>query len=252
MENKRPIPNQSKIDTRKAFYCSLVDLQPTLPNRHSGTPKGLELGNKKTGLSGRYYERIFVWNLPIKVTCPGESDWCKKHCYNADYRLEVYPIDLWCENWWWASEKPNILKEKILSQLEVLNGERVAVRLHSSGDFYSPNYIAMWIDLCSKKNDIMFWGYTRSWVIPDLIEPLTELLSYRNVSLFASWDSSMPKPPPMWRKSVVFHSNADVIAYSKTHKSYICPEQYNLVRCCADCARCTDRSSESDVIFVLH
>jgi len=135
MENKRPIPNKAKTDLRKAFFFSLIDLQPKVPKRHNViTPKGLEPGNKKTGLYGRYFERVFVWNLPIKVTCPGESDWCKKHCYNADYRQEVYPIDLWCENWWLKTGGGH-LKDQIFLRRKYYRNLRFTMVRESQSDY---------------------------------------------------------------------------------------------------------------------
>lgn len=76
-------------------------------------PDGLENGNGKTGNSGKLFDKIFVWNLPPVITCPGILDWCKCNCYNADDRHEKFPISKWCENLWWALNDKKALKERI-------------------------------------------------------------------------------------------------------------------------------------------
>ena len=96
--DKRKKPDCKKEQQRKEIFSTYSELCPQKPqdNRLSG----LETGNKKTGKSGRIYDKILVWNIPPRITCPGVSDWCSTHCYNADARKDVYTIDRWCENLW--------------------------------------------------------------------------------------------------------------------------------------------------------
>lgn len=80
--DKRKKPDCKKEQQRKEIFSTYSELCPQKPqdNRLSG----LETGNKKTGKSGRIYDKILVWNIPPRITCPGVSDWCSTHCYNAD------------------------------------------------------------------------------------------------------------------------------------------------------------------------
>ena len=80
--DKRKKPDCKKEQQRKEIFSTYSELCPQKPqdNRLSG----LETGNKKTGKSGRIYDKILVWNIPPRITCSGVSDWCSTHCYNAD------------------------------------------------------------------------------------------------------------------------------------------------------------------------
>lgn len=133
-----------KEQQRKEIFSTYSELCPQKPqdNRLSG----LETGNKKTGKSGRIYDKILVWNIPPRITCPGVSDWCSTHCYNADARKDVYTIDRWCENLWDFHFRLPELKDKIENQINETTG-RCAVRLHSSGDFFSEEYIDFWKEI---------------------------------------------------------------------------------------------------------
>jgi hypothetical protein len=251
--NKRPIPSEDVLRKRSHIFELANDITPLSPHPMSGDlqPEGLEMGNKKTGIAGKYYDRIFVFNLPIRITCPGATQWCAIHCYNSDDRVDVYPMDKWRINLWWAVNSPACLKEKIAKQLKEEYNSRTAVRFHSCGDFYSVEYIQMWREICQSFPDIRFWGYTRSWAVHDLSPYLASLVALRNVNLFASWDRDIAPEPIGWRKSLVAMTNEEVGLLGKTGNAYVCPEQYNLVRCCADCALCI-RSYRYDVIFILH
>lgn len=93
--DKRKKPDCKKEQQRKEIFSTYSELCPQKPqdNRLSG----LETGNKKTGKSGRIYDKILVWNIPPRITCPGVSDWCSTHCYNADgnyYAIAKKSIDV--------------------------------------------------------------------------------------------------------------------------------------------------------------
>ncbi len=252
MENKRPIPNNKKLNNRKEIFDKYQKLTPISPFNNPQYSLGLDEGNKKTGKSGEKFSLIYVWNLPIRVTCPGASLWCESHCYNADDRKDIYDMDKWCINWWWALNDISYLEKTISLQLSQVNHEKVAVRLHSCGDFFSVDYIEMWLRICQTYRNIHFWGYTRSWAVPTLYKSISKLASYDNVQLFASWDNFMIDVPQGWSKSIVVNSNEQIKSYNCDVKSsFVCPEQYNLVKSCADCALCINKTNR-DVIFILH
>lgn len=250
--NKRPIPSESVLKSRNQLYEAMDGLPPLRPKSPDiSEPEGLELGNKKTGESGKFFDRIFVFNLPVRITCPGASEWCATHCYNADKRTGVYPIDKWRQNWWWAIHYPVRLRERIFQQLDEKRCSRTAVRIHSCGDFFSARYIQMWQDVCRSFPNVRFWGYTRSWAVSNLHEQLIILSDLENVSLFASWDASMKSVPSSWRRSLVAKSNTEVKYLSHIDDTHVCQEQYGLIDCCASCAACILPSSH-DIVFILH
>lgn len=242
---KRPLPNSQELAWRQGFLTALQWVRPSEPNEP--TPKGLAPGNKKTGSSGRLYRAVFVWNIPAAASCPGASEWCLTHCYNADSRPDIFPVPEWKENWSWLLHKPQELQTKILEQLNA--AERpTAVRIHSSGDFYSESYILFWAEIARRAQDVQFWAYTRSWVIPDLLPQLELLRVQPNFELFASWDSTMPPPPKGWRLSLVEDRAENFI---REPQDLLCPEQIGQVPNCASCGFCIERRYGS-VLFLLH
>lgn len=197
---KRAVPPPTTIEWRRKYLLwlgTIVPRQPTLAE-----PMGLAPGNAKTGRRGSIFNTVFVWNLPSVVTCPGASQWCLTHCYNADARTDVFPVDQWIENWWWATNDPTRLRRRILSQIAEAS-KPCGVRIHSSGDFFSMEYVRVWKSIVGEARDASFWTYTRSWAKPMLLPDLTQLRGMPNAKVWASWDASMPPAPIGWRRSLV-------------------------------------------------
>ena len=244
-KSTRPTPGPEQLDRRAERLRELKVLTPDslLPT----SPEGLEPGNRKTGQFGSRYHTVLVWNLPAVGTCPGASDWCLGCCYNADPRTEVFPVDRWKKNWGWYISNSSALRSRILSQLAAA-AQPCAVRIHSSGDFFSNDYIRFWIDIIRHARDTRFWGYTRSWRIDDLRPALEELRTEPNMQLFASWDDTMPPAPAGWRTSVV----VDVtVADAASLPPLVCPEQTGARSNCASCGFCLE-PHPGNVTFFLH
>ena len=144
-----------------------MELLECIEPQNLSEPVGMENGNTKTGECGKVYDKIFVWNLPPVITCPGLSEWCKFNCYNADNRYDKFPIDKWCENLWWVLNKKEVLSNKIQLQLDEYRLQKVAVRIHSSGDFFSKEYIEFWKKIIERNPWVDFWAYTRSWCVEE-------------------------------------------------------------------------------------
>lgn len=250
MGNKRELPNKEKANKREKYMEYMKKLAAVEPI-NKAAPSGLEKGNSKTGNSGKLFDRIFVWNLPPVITCPGMSDWCKHNCYNADDRYEKFPIDKWCENLWWVLNDKKTLKKRIYFQLEECKTERTAVRIHSSGDFFSNEYITFWRDIISRNSDVYFWAYTRSWAVNEFVDDIRELDKMDNIKLILSWDETMTKPLDGFAKSIVYNSNDEISVALKRKDGIACPEQYDLVPSCADCGICINKPLKN-IYFVLH
>lgn len=247
---KRIAPTAKTLEWRSGYLCDLRGLKPAAPT--SPTDIKLSLGNTKTGQNGDLYKTTLVWNLPSLVTCPGASEWCLRHCYNADNRIEKFPIDRWVENWWMSIFDKSTLYESISEQLK-LSEKPCAVRIHSSGDFYSSEYIEFWYQIALDNQNVKFWAYTRSWNDETMSEAMSGLRRLENFQLFASYDSTMDKERlPKWRKSLVVYSEEEAKDFIETNSnSVICPEQIGKVSNCASCGICINNSSVN-VIFLFH
>jgi len=245
---RRPIPPSEVLAWRAGY---LHALRWVIPKPHAaGEPAGLVPGNKKTGTSGTIYKSVLVWNLPSVGSCPGASAWCLRHCYNADPRDDVFPVSDWADNFAWVMHAPSELQDKVLTQLKTAQ-RRAAVRLHSSGDFFSAEYIALWNRIATEVPDVDFWAYTRSWILPELLPELERLRQLANVQMFASWDPTMPPAPAGWRLSLVTDNAPRAHELVKGEDDLVCPEQTEDVPNCASCGYCI-RDMKGNVIFFLH
>lgn len=215
-------------------------------NRELPEP-GFEPGNKKTGSAGGNYENVMVWNTPALSTCPGASAWCKSVCYNGDDRPDVLLEDQWQSNLKGFESDSNQLSESLQAAIDD-SEHPLAIRIHSSGDFFSKEYIEFWNSLISNNPSVTFWGYTRSWTIPELEESLNTLRSNENLQLFASWDATMPEPPQGWRISYV---NDPEYPAEIPENVTRCPEEFIDGMNCAKCGFCL-RKIGRGVLFNVH
>lgn len=246
---KRPIPTNDVLLERAALVRTMRNLPPSQPQGLS--PIGLSYGNTKTGRTGSKFRTVFVWNIPAVATCPGASETCLQYCYNADERKGLFPVEAWNENLAWYRNQPNMLMRQINSQLIQAEG-CCAVRIHSSGDFFSGDYVEFWREIATVNLATSFWAYTRSWRIPELFEKLERFRKLPNVEIFASWDATMPSPPIQWRLSVVADdhlkpSNEELWG----QRLFFCPEQIGRVANCASCGFCMKHDLKG-VLFTLH
>ncbi len=245
--NKRlPPPNSESL--RNDISKQIITLKPRCPQKDDLC--GLEIGNKKTGVSGKFYDSVWVWNLPAFVTCPGHTQWCSFNCYNADIRTDVYNHDLWCENWWLFLNSPSELKRTICEKIDN-NSIKTAIRIHSSGDFFSIEYCKFWRDIIAEFPSTVFWSYTRSWRVSNLKEELLKMSVMDNFSLYASVDEMVDDQMIDLPKSRVFPNYSEMKSFSERYGGFICPEQFGIVASCADCGFCM-RNREQDVLFLLH
>jgi len=81
----------------------------------------------------------------------------------------------------------------IINQIE--RSGIIALKIHASGDFFSPTYIDDWTTIVTSCPAVKFWAYTRSWVRPDFRPSLARLAALQNMRLVLSFDRSMPIPP---------------------------------------------------------
>ena len=235
---KRNIPNNISIAQRKELLEKYRTLQPISHNWY-----GFDNGNTKTGISNCHGETVLVWNLPPVSCCPGASE-CLNYCYNADERTDKFPIDKWCINWFWTMHKPQEALMYMDKQIKSISNP--VIRIHSSGDFYSNEYICLWIELITRNPQAKFWAYTRSWKITDLSANLGKLHSLENIQLFASLDETSPTAPPTgWRYCIVGTAE-------NNSRLLNCPEQYDSNHLsCVNCRICYSKREEN-IYFTMH
>lgn len=131
-------------------------------------------GNAKLVNSGKV--RYMIWNILAIVTCPYATELCKKSCY-ARKSERMYPgvIPSRQRNYE-ACESATFVADMIYTIEKELNskkfsGKQAIFRIHESGDFYSLEYTAKWLEIAKHFEDddrIYFQAYTKS--LPYFVE----------------------------------------------------------------------------------
>lgn len=185
-------------------------------------------------------------------TCPGSTDECEAICYakriDGDIK-DIYRINSA------TSDVPEVPSEATL------------VRWHVSGDFDSVAYIENVTARVAERPDVLFWAYTRSWRVPELLEALERLRALPNMQLFASVDPSMTElPPEGWRRAWIWrdkpstwlreqrlrlYTSHNAVVEADGTPAYICPEETGRRRNCEECGYCF-AGQKHDVVFLEH
>ena len=108
---------------------------------------------------------ILVFNLNRGETCPGQSPWCNKHCY--DKKSYRYPAVKPARDRNLAATMSDDFVDRIVAEIKKIRKTPVCgVRIHGSGDFYSAGYLHKWYEIARQCPDIRFKANTRSWMLP--------------------------------------------------------------------------------------
>src|SRR3954471_25024658 len=139
-------------------------------------------GNHKLG-----GHRIWGFALPSGTAevCVGMTPTCRRHCYavrTEGYRARAaarYRQNLA------LSRRPGFARRV----RAFLVAHRVwVVRIHTGGEFYSPEYAAKWLAVARKSPWVRFFAYTRAWRLPAVKAVVVELAALRNCQLWYSCD----------------------------------------------------------------
>jgi len=109
--------------------------------------------------------KIFNFSIPAyktksgKITCPF-ADSCVKYCYAQKGNYTRFPkiAEL-------MEQKYKISKTNTFIPLmneEIQKKKATHIRIHDSGDFYSPTYLQKWVDIATQNKDVVFYAYTKS------------------------------------------------------------------------------------------
>lgn len=118
-------------------------------------------------------EVVFLtWSLPSKITCPYATEMCKKRCFAKKNETFKCVRDSRHRNL--EETKKETFVQDMINHLEYqlqrpkMKDKKMFVRIHTSGDFYSLNYLIKWINITEYfkgNNKILFQAYTKSMPI---------------------------------------------------------------------------------------
>ena len=118
---------------------------------------------KKTSKENK--RKILNFSIPAfktksgKSTCPFAGG-CQKYCYAQKGNYTRFPIvQELMEQKYLLSKQNNF---NTLMNEEIAKKKPTHVRIHDSGDFYSPEYLNKWITIAKQNKDVIFYAYTKS------------------------------------------------------------------------------------------
>jgi hypothetical protein len=150
-------------------------------------------GNSKIGT-------ISQFSLPAGrhfrgAACPGATEFCESLCYAKDTLFTFHEAQYYI-NWayvlLWPDRFVKVWKELGLTEV---------VRVHVGGDFFSPDYADLWVQIVEARQDVRFYAYTRSWqdgrgnVAKSFLGPLRRLAQLPNMRIILSVDHQTGVPP---------------------------------------------------------
>ena len=117
---------------------------------------------KKTSIENKM--RVLNFSLPSyktitgKTVCPFAKD-CIKYCYaqKGNYR---YPSVIKGLNNRYELSKTDEFVPKM--NATIILERPTHVRIHDSGDFYSPQYLNKWVQIAKDNTNVIFYAYTKS------------------------------------------------------------------------------------------
>lgn len=186
-------------------------------------------------------KRVLIFNLPPVKSCPNNAS-CRASCYAIPfYRQYPNVWERYDSNFNMAKTRPGWLSYQISKQIEKKKKSRaglVAVRVHSSGDFFSQEYLDMWAGIAAKFPDVNFYAYTKA----DKILDFRRLDAAPNFNVIRSFIDGR------------FRNYGDPKYVAKVKDAvpdaFICPAIHNpAIHCGAQCNYCIQGSKP---LFYIH
>jgi hypothetical protein len=112
--------------------------------------------------------QIFNFSIPAgndkksgKITCPFAGS-CFKFCYAKKGNYRFGNVQRGLSNRYEATKQENFVELMTKELSKIKNNKPIYIRIHDSGDFYSPAYFKKWLEIANKNLNIRFYAYTKS------------------------------------------------------------------------------------------
>lgn len=131
--------------------------------------KLLGTGNSKLNKTAKkFLVKILNFSIPAgndkitgKITCPFAGK-CLSLCYAKKGAYAWSNVQLALHERYTASKETDFVA-RITSELaKVKKDKQLYIRVHDSGDFYSPAYFAKWLEIARLNPAVRFYAYTKS------------------------------------------------------------------------------------------
>mgnify|MGYP001582905734 CR=1 FL=1 len=117
---------------------------------------------KKTSIENKM--RVMNFSLPAyktitgKTVCPFAKD-CVKYCYAQKGNYKYPSVIKGLNNRYELSKTADFVPKM---NATIILERPTHVRIHDSGDFYSPTYLQKWVTIANDNKEVIFYAYTKS------------------------------------------------------------------------------------------
>tara|TARA_R110000824_G_scaffold41277_1_gene122962 strand:+ start:1335 stop:1934 length:600 start_codon:yes stop_codon:yes gene_type:complete len=117
---------------------------------------------KKTSIENNM--RVLNFSLPAyktitgKIVCPFAKD-CIKYCYAQKGNYKYPSVVKGLNNRYNLSQTDEFIPQM---NATIILERPTHVRIHDSGDFYSPEYLNKWVTIAKQNKNVIFYAYTKS------------------------------------------------------------------------------------------
>jgi hypothetical protein len=126
-------------------------------------------GNTKLQKTAKEFGvRIFNFSIPAgndkksgKITCPFAGS-CLKLCYAKRGMYRFGNVERALSKRYQASKEADFVQQITDELAKVKKDKQTYVRIHDSGDFYSPSYFQKWLEIARLNPSVRFYAYTKS------------------------------------------------------------------------------------------
>ncbi len=180
---------------------------------------------KKT--ASEFGVKIFNFSIPAgndkasgKITCPFAGS-CLSLCYAKKGMYRFGNVERALSKRYEASKENDFVERidmELIKETNKKHGKQIYVRIHDSGDFYSPAYFAKWLEIARLNPSVRFYAYTKShsfirgnFNLPENFDLIFSLGSKNDELINQETE----------RHSKIFQSAEDMAAAGYTDASYL-------------------------------
>jgi hypothetical protein len=129
----------------------------------------LGTGNSKLVKTAKKFDvKINNFSIPAgndkksgKITCPFAGS-CIKLCYAKKGAYRWGNVERALTRRYESSKETNFVDRITWELSRIKKNKQVYIRIHDSGDFYSPAYFNKWVEIAIQNRDVRFYAYTKS------------------------------------------------------------------------------------------
>lgn len=142
-------------------------------------------GNTKLG------DNVHGFSIPARKTCPDQTSLCSSVCYATKGRYRTNHVRNGLVKNHAAAKRPDFDRR---AAAEIVTKGIVLVRVHPSGDVFSPTYAKAWVRIMRSCPETTFWLYTRGWRNQKIRSVLRQMARLKNVRVWFSADAETGLP----------------------------------------------------------